>query len=80
MPPNAIMDGVARLGTLASPTHCVMERHSRCARLGAAYGCRFLALVSHLDVTHDVCCAMDNDHLTTVTARSRSPAHGRCAR
>ena len=75
------MDCVARLGTLSYPTHCVMERSGRCARLGAAYCCRFLALMSHPDVTHDVCCAMDNDRRTTTAiARSRSPAMGRCAR
>jgi hypothetical protein len=56
-----------------------MERRSRGTRLGATYGCQFLALVSHPDVTHDGCCAMDNDHLTTVTARHRFPAQGRCA-
>ena len=61
------------------PTHCVMERSGRCARLGTAYGCRFLALVRILTRYTTSVAAW----ITTASpppSRATAPRHRRCAR
>ena len=41
---------------------------------------RLVELVAHPNVTHDVCCTMDNDCLTlTASTLNHSPADGLCA-